>query len=203
MRLLLIFLLGTLLSLTACKKGKAEITLKGTITDATFNTNLSGGTVELYEIEASTGDVNLLGSQQVSNGSYSFTFQRNAAESYLVKIKKNNYFEEDNYIPLSDLTIEEDNVHDYSVFAESWAGLHFVTTNPSSSLTYIRQAGKSGCEGCCPTSEQSIDGAIDTIIYCPNNGNTAYRYSYHANSFFGVKEVTTAAFDTTIVTLSY
>ena len=203
MRFFFIAFLGTSLLFASCKKGKADITLKGSITDATFNTDLTNGTVELYEIEASTGDANLIGTQQVTDGSYSFTFQRNAAESYMVKIRKTNYFDSENYISLSDLTIKEDNVRNFSITAQSWAGLHFVTTNSSSSLTYIRQAGKSGCEECCPTSEQSIVGAIDTIIYCPNDGNTVYRYSYHANSFFGIKEVTTAAFDTTIVTLSY
>lgn len=191
------------LSLTACKKGKADITLKGTITDATFGTSFSGGKVELYEVEASTGDINLLGSQQITNGSYSFTFPRNAVESYIVKIRKNNYFEVDNYLTLSELSIEEDNVRNYSITAKSWAGLHFVTANASSSLTYIRQEGKTGCNGCCSSESQTIYGAIDTIIYCPNDGNTTYSFSYQANGQFGIKQAITPVFDTTIITLSY
>lgn len=203
MRILLLALLVGVMTLPSCKKGKADITLKGSVTDATFGGGLSSGTIKIYEVEASSGDKNLVGSQTLTDGSYSFTFPRNAVEKYIIEITKDNYFSQEESIPLSELTIEEDNVRNFSTTAESWAGLRFVTSNPNATLNYTRQTGKSGCETCCPSGTQTIYGAVDTIIYCPNDGNTTYSYNYQVNGLFGIKEATTVAFDTTMITLSY
>lgn len=200
----LLVLLLAVLSLTACKKGKANFTLKGVVTDATFSTGLSGAKVYIYEVMAGGSDSNLLGTATLgSDGSYSFTFPRNAAESYIIQIRKDNYFDQNIVLPFSELTIEEDNVRNYSTTAKSWAGLHFVTTNTSAVLKFTRQQGKSGCDECCLPGETIISGAIDTILYCPNDGNTIYSYNYQAGGLFGIKSVTTVAFDTSYVTLSY
>lgn len=197
----LLFILG--FGLTACKKGRADIVLKGNIYDATFNTTLSGGTVKLYEVEAGGGETNLLGTATIaSDGSYSFTFPRNPVDNYILEIRKANYFEQDISIPLSDLTIEEDNVRNYSTTAKSWAGLHFVTSG-NGSVSYIRQQGKSGCAECCTSSEVVLTGPMDTIIYCPNDGNATYSYTYNASGFTGLKEAVTTAFDTTIINLTF
>lgn len=204
MRVIIILILGVSLFSTSCKKGKANITLKGQVTDATFSTSLTNGTIEIYELIASTGEYNLLGSQTIgSDGSYSFTFPRNAAESYLIEIRKDDYFNEDVVIPLSSLTIEEDNVRNFSTTAESWAALRFVTSNPNATLNYTRQTGKTGCPDCCPAEQQTYYGVLDTTFYCPNDGNTKYSYNYTASGVFGIKEVITTAFDTTTITLSY
>lgn len=203
MRPFIYFVLVLAMGLTACKKGKADLVLRGTISDATFNSPLSGATVQLYELEAGGGSTNLLGTSTVgSDGSYSFTFPRNAAESYIVEIRKDGYFDKDFSIPLSDLSVEEDNVHDYSTTAKSWAGLRFTSTG-SSSVTYIRQSGKSGCDICCTSEPKTVSGPIDTVIYCPNDGNTTYSYTYNANGATGLKSTNTVAFDTTIITLSF
>lgn len=199
-----ILLLLAAFSFSACKKGKANFTLKGVISDSTFSTGLSGAKVDIYEVMAGGSDANLLGTQTLgSDGSYSFTFPRNAAESYIIQIRKDNYFDQNIVLPFSELTIEEDNVRNYSTTAKAWAGLHFVTTNSSSVLKFTRQQGKSGCDECCLPGETVISGAIDTILYCPNDGNSIYSYSYVANGVFGVKQVTTVAFDTSYVTLTY
>lgn len=197
----LFILLG--LTLSACKKGKADIVLKGTITDATFNTSLTGATVKLYEVEAGGTTTNLLGTQVLgSDGAYSFTFPRNAVENYILEIRKDGYFPEDIDIPLTKLTVEEDNVRNYSTTAQSWAGLHFSTVG-TGSVSYIRQAGKSGCDDCCTSSEVVLYGPMDTIIYCPNDGNTLYSYTYTAGINTGLKQVTTTAFDTAYINLNF
>lgn len=203
MRLFFFSLLVLAFGLHACKKGRAEIVLKGTLTDATFGTPLAGASVTLYETEAGGGDVNVLGTATVGNdGSYSFTFSRNPVEDYILEVRKVNYFDQDIIIPLTDLSIEEDNVRNYSTTAKSWAGLRFVTSG-SGSVSYLRQQGKAGCNICCSADEQVLNGPIDTIIYCPNDGNSLYSYTYNANGQLGLKEVTTGVFDTTIVTLSF
>lgn len=204
MRFLLLVLVAVLVALPSCKKGKADFTLKGVITDSTFDTPLTGGKVYLYEVEAGGGATNLIGSATIgSDGTYSFTFPRNAVESYTVVIEKNGYFEVEASIPLSDMTIEEDNVYNFATTAKSWAALRFVTNDPLGALTYTKQSGKTNCLECCANESKTIYGAIDTIIYCPNDGNTTYSYSYSTNGIFGIKQATTTAFDTTTITLSY
>jgi len=121
----------------------------------------------------------------------------------LIEIRKANYFHEDVVIPLSSLTIEEDNVRNFSTTVKSWAALRFVTTNPNAVLTYTRQSGKTGCSDCCTAEPQTYYGLLDTIIYCPNDGNTTYAYNYTASGVFGIKEIVTAVYDTTTITLSY
>ncbi len=191
------------LGLSACKKGRADIVLKGNIYDTTFNTTLSGATVNLYEIEAGGGATTLLGSTTIgSDGAYSFTFSRNPVDNYILEIRKEGYFDQDISIPLSELSIEEDNVRNYSTTAESWAGLHFVTSG-TGSVSYIRQQGKSGCASCCTSDEVTLNGPMDTIIYCPNDGNTTYSYTYNAVGFTGLKEAVTTAFDTTIINFTF
>jgi hypothetical protein len=203
MKVSAVLFLIVILTISGCKKGRADIILKGTVTDSTFNTVLSGATIRIYELEAGGGDLNLLGTATIgSNGSYSFSFPRNPVESYLIEIRKSNYFDADVTIPLSDLTIEEDNIRNFSTTAKAWAGLRFVSSG-SGTVTYTRQQGKIGCSECCPATQQTLNAPIDTLIYCPNDGNTMYSYSYNANGSLGVKEVTTTPFDTSIVTLSF
>ncbi|GAB5418816.1 MAG: hypothetical protein Crog4KO_02040 [Crocinitomicaceae bacterium] len=203
MRLLTYIVLALTIGVTSCKKGKADIVLKGTITDATFNSSLTGASVQLFEVEAGGGEVNLLGTTTIaSDGSYSFTFPRNQVESYIVEVQKEGYYDIDGAISLQELSVEEDNVYNYSTTAKAWAGLHFVTSG-NGTVTYTRQLGKSGCETCCESSTASLTGPIDTMIYCANDGNTTYSYTYNASGATGLKSVNTVAFDTSIVTLTF
>eukprot|EP00353_Schmidingerella_taraikaensis_P012969 CAMPEP_0185568778 /NCGR_PEP_ID=MMETSP0434-20130131/1630_1 /TAXON_ID=626734 ORGANISM="Favella taraikaensis, Strain Fe Narragansett Bay" /NCGR_SAMPLE_ID=MMETSP0434 /ASSEMBLY_ACC=CAM_ASM_000379 /LENGTH=111 /DNA_ID=CAMNT_0028183389 /DNA_START=13 /DNA_END=345 /DNA_ORIENTATION=+ len=107
--------------LSSCKKGKADVVLKGTVSDATFNSNLTGASVQLFEVEAGGGEINLLGTTTIgSDGSYSFAFPRNQVESYIIEIQKNGYYDIDASISLQELSIEEDNVYNYSTTAKAW-----------------------------------------------------------------------------------
>lgn len=203
MRLLTYIVLALALGFSSCKKGKADIVLNGTISDVTFGSTLSGATVRLFEIEAGGGETNLLGTTTIgSDGGYSFTFPRNQVESYILEVQKAGYFDIEASIPLQDLTVEEDNTYNYSTTAKSWAGLHFVTAG-TGTVTFIRQQGKSGCDICCGSDPVALTGPMDTIIYCANDGNTNYSYTYTASGSTGLKSVNTVAFDTSIVTLTY
>ncbi|XOV68073.1 MAG: hypothetical protein ACFHU9_02650 [Fluviicola sp.] len=197
----LIFIL--VLGLTGCKKGRADIVLKGTVSDTTFNTFLTGATVKLFEVEAGGGATNLLGTSTVgSDGAYSFTFSRNPVDNYIVEIRKAGYFDQDIEISLKDLTIEEDNVRNYATTAKSWAGLEFVTSG-TGSVIFTRQQGKSGCAECCTSDQVVLAGPLDTTIYCINDGNTTYSYTYTAGGQTGIKQAITTAFDTTVINLTF
>lgn len=205
-KLILLIILGV--SLLSCKKGKADFTIKGTINDNTFGVNLTNCSIKLYEVEAGGSKTNLIGTATSSDGTYSFTFPRNAAESYILQVDKNNYFSLNESILFSSLTVEEDNTRNFSTTAKAWAALHFVNQAPNAvtdKVLFTKQLGKTNCSECCPSEQQSVDGIVDTIIYCINDGNTVYSYLYfdEANGVSGTKSAVTVAFDTTEILYTY
>lgn len=204
--LLYIAFLG--LFLFSCKKGKADFVLKGIVTDQTFSQNLSGGTLKLYQVPVGSAQIQLIGTTTIgSDGSYSFTFPRDKMEKYIVKISKSNYFDIEQTVYFSELKIDEDNVRNYSTTAKSWAKLTFINDNPlpGDHLYYIKQDGKEGCDECCPDTEQHLYGAVNTSIYCINDGNTNYSYYYSVVGTLDqdIKSVLTVPFDTTEIILHY
>lgn len=194
--------------LFSCKKGKADFILSGQISDLTFNQNLSGATIKLYQVKIGTSNEELIGTASIGNdGKYSFKFPRDQMEKYLLKVTKNNYFEIEETIYFSDLTTKEDNVRNFGTTAKSWVKLTFKNNNPlpDDHFRYIKQEGKENCTECCSAEEQNYYGALDTAIYCINDGNTYYSYYYWvvgtANQ--GIKAVNTSAFDTVELNLTY
>ncbi len=209
MRVILIILSFALLYSSCKKKGKADFTLRGTITDTSLATSLGGATIQLFAIEAGTTQDQLIGTTSTSSdGTYSFIFKRDNVLSYKLKIQKQNYFSINSSINFSDMTIESDNIRNYSTTAKSWVALRFVNVAPANSsdnLRYRRIVGKSDCLECCSPLEQSIIGAVDTTVYCINDGNSTYKvtYSLLGTSLIGDQSVITSPFDTTELLLSY
>ncbi len=202
------FLFLLFLGFSSCKKGKANFTLKGTITDSTFNSGLSGATVRLYATEAGTAITNQIASGTLdAQGNYSFTFSRDKIETYYLKVEKVNYFDVYEAIPFSSLTIEEDNVRNYSTTAQGWVKFHLVNNNPLTSdvLEYIRQEGKTDCEECCPSGYRYYYGAVDTTFYCVNDGNAVYSgyYWVQGGGVQGPIWTISTAFDTVDVNITY
>ncbi len=202
------YLILVLAVFSACKKGKADFTLKGTVTDTTFATGLDGATVSLYENEAGSTGTSLIGTSTLgSDGAYSFTFPRNQAESYRIEITKANYFAIEDLIPFSALSVENDNIYDYGTTAKAWVALRFTNQNGQATdvLQYLRQSGKTGCDECCVGGDQFIYGDVDTTIYCINDGNETYSYHYwiQNTSLNGNRSVVTTSFDTTEIHLTY
>ena len=197
-----------LLIFTGCEKGPADFTLAGVITDNSFSTPLNGATVKLYATAAGGASIDLIAQTTLgSDGSYSFVFERGKIETYHLSVQKSNYFELYEDIPFSDLTIEEDNIRNYVTTAKAWAKLHFVNNSgdPADVLQYIKQEGKVNCAECCADGDQYLYGAVDTTIYCINDGNAEYKYYYwvHGSSNQGAKSVMTTAFDTVEILLNY
>lgn len=207
MKQMAIFLL--LMVVFSCKKGKADFTLKGTLTDLTFNQNLEGAKIKLYQISIGSTQEDLIQTATIgSDGSYSFTFPRDKMEKYILRITKNNYFDLEETVYFKDLSIENDNIRNYGTHAKAWVKLTFRNTlNPTAAdeFKYIKQLGKEGCAECCSDTEQFLYGVVDTSIYCINNGNDYYSYLYFKlnTSFSGSMETQTVAFDTTEIILNY
>jgi hypothetical protein len=201
----LLFLMGTF---SSCKKGKADFTLKGVVTDETFNTPFANVEVKLFSVPVATSQKILIGSYTTgTDGSYTFTFPRDKMEKYILVVNKQNYFEINETVLFSSLSIKEDNIRNIGTTAMSWARLVFLNTAPLAGdhMRYIKQDGKSGCMECCPVTQQDFYGALDTSIYCVNDANTNYSYYYwiiNTNNQ-GLKSTFTTAFDTVDIVLNY
>lgn len=208
MRLITILISFLLITFVSCKKGKADFVIKGSINDQTYSAWLSNAEVKLFATEAGSSEENLIATTTTDvSGNYSFTIPRDKMESYSIKINKSLYFEIHEIINFSSLTIEEDNIRNYSTTAKSWVKLRFINQNPQpgDELKYTKEQGKTNCTECCAQGDYYLDGPVDTTIYCINDGNTTYAYHYWIlnSTIHGSKSVLTQAFDTTEILLEY
>ena len=208
MKIRLIILFSIALLFFGCKKGAGNFTIKGTITDKTFNSGLSGATIELYKIPVASSNEILVGSIELgADGSYSFTFPREQMEKYIIRVNKNLYFPIESLVYYSSLSLENDNIRNYGTKAKSWVKLRLLNASPNwnDHLRYIKQSGLAGCEECCPITEQNFYGSLDTTIYCINDGNTIYSIYYWVigSNNQGLLQANTSVFDTTEIVLSY
>ncbi len=106
MRYIYLFIILSFSILSCKKKGKADFTLKGTITDVTYSIPLDGAEVKLYEKVAGNSSYDIIGTSSTNgNGSYSFTFPRNSVESYKITFTKDLYFDIEEFVNFSDLSI--------------------------------------------------------------------------------------------------
>ncbi len=192
----------------SCSKKISKYTLSGTIRDSSLDENLSNATISIYKKLQGNSFETLIGTSSTnSQGQYSFTFDRDKSEKYILKISKDKYFSTEETILFTSLTIEGNNIRNYSTTAKSWVKLHFknIDAKPEDQLRYMKQEGKVSCDECCPIDYQYIYGSADTSIYCINDGNTSYSYIYAVigTSNQAIKSVKTIPFDTTEIYLEY
>ncbi|MCE2713248.1 MAG: carboxypeptidase-like regulatory domain-containing protein [Cryomorphaceae bacterium] len=197
-----------LIILASCSKKKAEFKLSGTVSDQTFSTPLSNASVMLYQVPVGSTDKVLVGTTTTNSaGEYSFVFPREKMEKYILRISKNLYFDIEETVFFSELSLEEPYIRNASTTAKSWAKLTFHNLNPQAvdHFQYIKQSGKESCFDCCPSTYQDYYGALDTSIYCINDGNTNYSYFYWVlgTPAQGSQTIYTTAFDTTEIILNY
>ena len=197
-----------LLFLSSCKKGQGEFVLKGNLTDVTFSQTHSGSTAKLYKVPIGTTQQILIGSTVIgTNGEYRFTFPRDKMEKFILKVEKDGYFTILEDIYFSTLTLENDNVRNYSTSAKSWIKIRIKNEAPVSTdyFQFIKQEGKESCPECCETNQKTFYGAVDTSIYCINDGNTLYSIYYFGTGMSGgtINGVVTTAFDTTELLINY
>lgn len=205
----LLFLALLLISFNACKKGKASFTLQGFVYDETLQSAMENQTVSLYQVIAGTNTEKLVASTKTDAlGIYTFTFNRDKAEKYILRVAPTNYFPVEEFLNFEELSIEEVNYKNLSTTAKAWVKLVFTNGDPSNSwdnLRFTLDEGKTGCDECLEEGAHNLIGAVDTVIYTVNDGNTLYRYYYELLStpLAGYNSATTNAFDTTTLILEY
>jgi hypothetical protein len=205
-RIFILILIAT--CFLGCKKGAGTFTLKGIISDETFNSGLSGATIDLYKVPVASNNEILVESKTLGNdGAYSFTFPREQIEKYVLRVNKNLYFPIESLVYYSSLDVESENIRNFSTAAKSWVEIRLLNNSPNAGdhLIFTKQQGLHGCAECCPIIEQNFYGATDTSIYCINNGNALYSILYQVlgTNNTGIKEAVTTPFDTTQIYLAY
>lgn len=199
----------SLLATIGCKKETITFTISGKITDKSLNSNLSDATTSISERPAGTSDWKPITSIETgSQGEYSFTFERKQSESYLINIAKDNYFPLEKLVYFSELSVENNNIRNYDVYAFSWVKLRFVNSNPDPTKQIIinQQEGVSGCAGCFPDDTAiGFQGPVDTTIVYYAHGNTSFEYSYNVTGTadVGTRSIQTIPFDTVEIILNY
>lgn len=202
------FLFIGLLLLASCTKGTGDFTIYGVITDDTFHIPMQGAQLKLYKIPVASNQKILIETYTLDqDGAFRFTFPRERMEKYILIITKDNYFPLEETIYYSSLNLKQDNERNYSTKAKAWVALRFINSNPifSDHLQYIKQEGLQGCAECCPNAQQDYYGALDTTIYCINNGNEMYSLYYYilGTSNQGQLSANCVPFDTTEILLNY
>lgn len=193
-----------LLTFSSCNRKELSFTISGSLTDDTFGQKLTEGNLELYIFKAGSSFPMLTEETTPdTDGAYSFEIDREKAEKFEIRFSAGNrYFPKTVNIPFSDLEVNSVNTYNISTTAMSWAKFIIKNQAPSSpndELKFLKQGGKTNCDGCCDDGYSFYYGGIDTIIYCLNDGNKYFPFSYWINGTeqVGQFDLYTSAFDTT------
>jgi hypothetical protein len=201
-----IFLLQV--SSSSCSRGVASFTLSGTITDATFSQGHAGAVLTLSKVMITTGEEILMETKTLgADGKYEFKFPREKVEKYIVRVSKPLYFDVEEEVQFSSLTVGTSNVRNYSTKAKSWVELRFVNSSvqPTDHFRYIKFQGLENCAECC-TAEQ-VDLYADAYYSrtCINEALSVYSIYYQVmgTTTQNVVEVVSQPFDTTLLLVNY
>lgn len=205
-KLIFIWLIGILIG--SCRKNAGIFEISGTVTDLSSSSGLENCKLLLYSYPVGTGEELLTDSTLTQNdGSYSFSFERAQMEKYKIKLEKDGYFEGEEIIYFSALTLEVVNTINLETYGKSWVGIRLKNNNPQieDHFRFIKQEGKTNCSECCPTEEQNFYGNLDTSIYCANNANENYSIMYWVigTSIVDIASANTTFMDTTLIEVTY
>lgn len=201
-----ILLIGILIG--SCQKNAGIFEISGTVTDLSSSSGLENCKLYLYSYPVGTGEELLTDSTFTQNdGSYTFSFERAQMEKYKIELEKDGYFEGEEIIYFSALTLEEVNTVNLETYGKSWVGIRLKNNSPQieDHFRYIKQEGKTNCSECCPTEEQNFFGDLDTTIYCANNANENYSIMYWVigTSTVDIASANTTFLDTTLIEVTY
>lgn len=202
----IVFLLALVLS--ACKRDELSFMLEGTVNDATNNTTLSGATVEVFTFPlGGTIGTKVKTLTTDGQGKFAYDLEREKYEKIEIHVRKNNYFEVIDEIPFSNLTTDGTNTYEYNLSAMSWTRFVIFNQQPvaSDELKILKDSGKENCEECCANGYYYYYGEVDTVVYCPNDGNRYMKFYYwvNGNQSNGVDSVYNEPFDTTTYEFYY
>ena len=210
-RFLFSFLLIAILlqvSSSSCSRGVATFSLSGTITDATFSQRHSGAVLKLSKVMITTGEEILMETKTLgSDGKYEFKFPREKVEKYIIRVTKPLYFDIEQDVQFSSLSVSSDNVRNYTTKAKSWVELRFVNTSvlPTDHFRFIKFQGLENCTECCTADQVDLYSDAYYSRTCINEALSTYSIYYQVvgTTTQNVVEVVTQPFDTTLLLVNY
>ena len=210
-RFLFSFLLIAILlqvSSSSCSRGVATFSLSGTITDATFSQGHSGAVLKLSKVMITTGEEILMETKSLgSDGKYEFKFPREKVEKYILRVTKPLYFDIEQDVQFSSLSVSSDNVRNYTTKAKSWVELRFVNTSvlPTDHFRFIKFQGLENCTECCTADQVDLYADAYYSRTCINEALSTYSIYYQVigTTNQNVVEVVTQPFDTTLLLVNY
>jgi hypothetical protein len=203
--IILLLAMTSLISLNGCKKKNLTYTINGVITDLTFNTPLANATVSISTTSISNPAEEVKATLTTdANGYFEYELNRDKIQNVRISVNKQDYFTDETLTTLDQLSLDDPNVFNYSIYAKSWVRLRFVGDG-TKDVKYYKLIGKNNCDECCATGEMHMVNATDSSVYCINNGNTVYQIYYDVlgTSNHGNLEVTTVPFQTTELLINY
>jgi hypothetical protein len=211
LRFLFSFLLIAILlqvSSSSCSRGVATFSLSGTITDATFSQGHSGAVLKLSKVMITTGEEILMETKTLgSDGKYEFKFPREKVEKYILRVTKPLYFDIEQDIQFSSLSVSSDNLRNYTTKAKSWVELRFVNTSvlPTDHFRFIKFQGLENCTECCTADQVDLYADAYYSRTCINEALSTYSIYYQVvgTTTQNVVEVVTQPFDTTLLLVNY
>jgi hypothetical protein len=211
LRFLFSFLLIAILlqvSSSSCSRGVATFSLSGTITDATFSQGHSGAVLKLSKVMITTGEEILMETKTLgSDGKYEFKFPREKVEKYIIRVTKPMYFDIEQDVQFSSLSVSSDNVRNYTTKAKSWVELRFVNTSvlPTDHFRFIKFQGLENCTECCTADQVDLYADAYYSRTCINEALATYSIYYQVigTTNQNVVEVVTQPFDTTLLLVNY
>lgn len=204
-KIVYLFALIAISSINSCKKKDIKYTINGTVTDLSFNTPLANATITISTSSISSPSEIVKATLTTdASGYFEYELDREKIQNVRISVNKMNYFSDGTLTTLDNLSLDNDNVFNYNVYAKSWVRLHFVSDG-TKDLKYYKLTGKNNCEECCPTGEMHMVNAVDSSVICINNGNSPYKIYYEVvgGSNHGEMEVITAPFQTTEILINY
>ncbi len=148
----------------SCKKGQSDLSIAITLSNVSYGGQVEGATVSVKKVVSGTGDVVSVGTYTSNaSGQVVFSTKRDKFDYLIVQVEKSNFFSIEEKIYMSDLNANDLNSINYDLVGKSWAAIHLKATGPSS-VNIQKNAGKSGCEECCPSVMTYFAGPIDTTF---------------------------------------
>lgn len=190
--------------LGACKKDPIFYTLNCHVTDLSESEGLSGATVIVKIFYTAGAGQNSQTTYLTDNsGNINISIERKRIDKIVIDISKNGYFSASRTLYLDDLSVEDSNAVDFSIFAESWVKLRFIGDG-SINYQFFRELGLENCSACFPNGLQTLSNVTDTSLYYINNGNTPFQvfWSVVGTTINGQENVITTSQDTTEILIA-
>jgi len=173
----------------SCKKGEITYDFEGRIIETVNSGSLEGATVEITQVLFSSSVANytyqFAGSATTDGGGdWAISFKRKKATNFRIKIKKDGYFNQTIDFTSANVTVQDPNVYDVDMDAESWIRFNIINLGPvpEDYMTMVLVNFREGCDGCGTNGNHSFLEAIDTTLIFKTTAGRYTRFQFNDNS---------------------